>query len=220
MSSVLIVEDEPRIAAFVEKGLRAAGYATLVVGDGPGGLDHALTGDFDLMVLDIGLPGMDGLSVLENLRGQGSTMPVIILTARDSVADTVTGFESGADDYLAKPFRFEELVARIKVRLRDRPAAASSTRTVGALTLDLHSRTVRVDGGREVELSAREFALLDMFLQHPRQVLSREQLLSRVWGYDFDPGSNVVDVYVRYLRNKIGPERISTVRGAGYRLTG
>lgn len=219
MAAIVIAEDEPRIASFVHKGLRAAGYTTTVAGTGMEALDYATSGAFDLMVLDLGLPDMDGFAVLRALRGQGSTLPVIILTARDSVTDTVAGLEGGADDYMAKPFRFEELLARVRIRLRDTPAADPMTLTEGDLTLDLRTRVLNVDG-EEVELSAREFGLMETFLRHPGQVLSREQLLSRVWGYDFDPGSNVVDVYVRYLRNKIGSERILTVRGAGYRLAG
>ena len=218
MAAILIAEDEPRIAAFVEKGLRSAGLSTTVARTGPDALDYACTNEFDLMVLDIGLPLMDGFAVLEALRGQGSTMPVIILTARDSVTDTVAGLEGGADDYMAKPFRFEELLARVRIRLRDTAPAQSVVLGHGELSLDLRTRVVTV-AGKPVELSAREFTLMETFLRHPNQVLSREQLLSRVWGYDFDPGSNVVDVYVRYLRNKIGSDRIATVRGAGYRLS-
>lgn len=220
MAAILIAEDEPRIAAFVEKGLRAAGLATTVVRTGTEALDQASSGAFDLMVLDIGLPGLDGFSVLESLRGQGSRLPVVILTARDSVTDTVTGLEGGADDYMPKPFRFEELLARIRLRLRDQSTQVDSMRlSADGLVLDLRTRIVET-GGRSIELSSREFALLEAFLRHPGQVLSREQLLSQVWGYEFDPGSNVVDVYVRYLRTKIGAERILTVRGAGYRLAG
>jgi len=217
VAAILIAEDEARIAAFVDKGLRAAGHATTVAADGRVALEHAASGEFDLMILDIGLPGMGGFEVLEVLRGQGSSMPVIILTARDSVTDTVAGLEGGADDYMAKPFRFEELLARVRIRLRDSVTTPSTVLSHGALFLDVRTRIATV-GDAQVELSAREFALLEMFLQHPGQVLSREQLLSRVWGYDFDPGSNVVDVYVRYVRNKIGSRLIETVRGAGYRL--
>ncbi len=218
MAAILIAEDEPRIAAFVQKGLRAAGLSTTIARTGPEALDYACSGEFDLMVLDIGLPQLDGFAVLEALRGQGSTLPVIILTARDSVTDPVAGLEGGAADYMAKPFRFEELLARVRIRLRDQPQAQAVVVTQGDLSLDLRTRIVSVSG-KPVELSAREFTLLETFLRHPNQVLSREQLLSRVWGYDFDPGSNVVDVYVRYLRNKIGSDRIVTVRGAGYRLS-
>ena len=217
MATILIAEDEPRIAAFVEKGLRAAGHSPIVAQTGPEALQHATSGEFDLMVLDLGLPQMDGFSVLETLRGQGSALPVIILTARDSVTDTVAGLEGGADDYMAKPFRFEELLARVRIRLRDQPSASSVILAHGDLSLDLRTRIATVNGAL-IELSAREFSLLETFMRHPNQVLSREQLLSRVWGYDFDPGSNVVDVYVRYLRNKIGTQWILTVRGAGYRL--
>lgn len=217
MAAILIAEDEARIAAFIEKGLRAASHSPTIATTGPDALAYALSGEFDLMILDIGLPGMDGYEVLENLRGQGSPLPVIILTARDSVTDTVASLEGGADDYMAKPFRFEELLARIRIRLKDQGSTQSVVLTQGSLSLDLRTRIVTV-AQRQTELSAREFALLETFLRHPGQVLSRAQLLSRVWGYDFDPGSNVVDVYVRYLRNKVGADRILTVRGAGYRL--
>jgi DNA-binding response OmpR family regulator len=217
MAAILIAEDEPRIAAFIEKGLRAAGHAPTIAGTGPEALAMASSEGFDLMILDIGLPRLDGFSVLETIRGQGSSMPVIILTARDSVTDTVAGLEGGADDYMSKPFRFEELLARVRIRLRDQSSTSGGALNCGDLSLDLRTRIVEVDG-TSVELSAREFALLETFMRHPRQVLSREQLLSQVWGYEFDPGSNIVDVYVRYLRNKVGAERIVTVRGAGYRL--
>ncbi len=217
MSRILIAEDEPRIAAFVEKGLRANGFATTVVADGPAALAKARAGDADLLVLDIGLPGMDGFGVLRTLRGEGVGIPVIVLTARDGVQDTVAGLEGGADDYMPKPFRFEELLARIRLRLAGSRPAESTVLRCGDLSLDLRTRRATADG-RTVDLSAREFALAETFLRHPGQVLSREQLLSGVWGYDFDPGSNVVDVYVRYLRRKLGASRIQTVRGMGYRL--
>ena len=217
MSRILIAEDEPRIAAFVEKGLRASGFATTVVADGPTALARVRAGEVDLLVLDIGLPGMDGFSVLRALRGEGVAIPVIILTARDGVQDTVAGLEGGADDYMPKPFRFEELLARVRLRLAGSRPAESTLLRCGNLSLDLRTRRASADG-RTVDLSAREFALAEAFLRHPGQVLSREQLLSNVWGYDFDPGSNVVDVYVRYLRRKVGAERIQTVRGMGYRL--
>lgn len=220
MSSILIAEDERRISSFVDKGLRAAGYTTTVVADGDTALDLALTGEFDLLVLDIGLPGKDGFDVLAALRGSGSSVPVIILTARDSVSDTVTGLEGGADDYMAKPFRFEELLARVKLRLRDASGGATGPTSElrhGDLVLDVRTRQARV-ADRVIDLSSREYSLAETFMEHPGQVLSREQLLSRVWGYDFDPESNVVDVYVRYLRRKLGAERIETVRGMGYRM--
>lgn len=220
MSQILIAEDEARIASFIAKGLRAAGFAPIVVGTGHEAFDLARTGEFDLLVLDLGLPDQDGLTVLRRLREQRVDLPVIILTARSSVTDTVAGLEGGADDYMPKPFRFEELLARIRLRLRTEGGHTAGDVTVlthGGLSLDLRSRRARV-GEQEIDLSAREFALAEAFLRHPGQVLSREQLLSSVWGYDFDPGSNVVDVYVRYLRNKLGAARIATVRGMGYRL--
>ncbi|WP_369055086.1 response regulator transcription factor [Kineococcus terrestris] len=217
MTSVLIAEDEARIAAFVEKGLRANGFATTVAPDGRTALDLASTGEFDLVVLDIGLPVMDGFTVLRRLRQTKLPVPVVVLTARDDVSDTVAALEGGADDYVTKPFRFEELLARVRLRLRQDRAAEVTLLSAGDLQLDLLTRTAAV-AGRSVTLSSREFALAEAFLRHPGQVLSREQLLSSVWGYDFDPGSNVVDVYVRYLRKKLGADRVETVRGMGYRL--
>jgi len=218
VNRVLIVEDEARIASFVEKGLRANGLTPTVVGDGPAGLGHALSGEFDLVVLDVGLPGMDGFTVLRRLRQARSEVPVIVLTARDSVTDTVAALEGGADDYMAKPFKFEELLARIRLRLRSDRGPEVTVLQHGTVGLDLRTRRAHV-AGRVVDLSAREFALAEIFLRNPGQVLSREQLLSHVWGYDFDPGSNIVDVYVGYLRKKLGADLIETVRGMGYRLT-
>lgn len=217
MSRILIVEDESGISSFLEKGLQAAGYSTLVVEDGRTAAYAARDGDFDLLILDLGLPGLDGHEVLSEIRARGERMPVIILTARSGVEDTVAGLEGGADDYVTKPFSFEELLARVKVRLRDRGTRETLELRVGDVTLDLRTRRARV-GDDEVELSAREFSLAELLFRHPDQVLSRQQILSHVWGYDFDPGSNVVDVYIRYLRNKLGPDLIETVRGMGYRL--
>ncbi|MBA4247150.1 MAG: DNA-binding response regulator [Microbacterium sp.] len=219
MTSILIVEDEKRISSFIEKGLSAGGYTPTVVANGLDALDYVATGSFDLLLLDVGLPGIDGFEVLKRLRTKGETMPIIMLTARTSVDDTVAGLDGGANDYLPKPFKFDELVARIRLRLREssQQIVVESVLSYGDVTLDLKTRRVSV-GGRSLDLSAREFALAEQFLKHPDQVLSREQLLSRVWGFDFDPGSNVVDVYVRYLRAKIGADRIETVRGMGYRL--
>ena len=219
MRRILVIEDEPRISAFIEKGLRSEGYTPTVVTDGITGLDYALSGEFDLLVLDIGLPGMDGFTLLRQLRQEKNAMPVIVLTARHSVSDTVRGLEGGADDYMPKPFRFAELMARIRLRLRTRAEAAADVPVLqqGRVRLDLRTRQATVDG-ITIDLSAREFTLAEMFLRNPGQVLSREQLLSHVWGYDFDPGSNVVDVYVGYLRKKLGSDVITTVRGMGYRL--
>ncbi|WP_122819807.1 response regulator transcription factor [Varibaculum vaginae] len=220
MTSILVVEDEPGISSFVAKGLTSAGYNVTVVDKGTDAISGALGGDYSLIVLDIGLPDMDGFEVLEQIRGQGATLPIIVLTARSSVEDTVSGLEQGADDYMSKPFRFEELLARIRLRLRNATSEDPSNMVqinVGGLHLDLRTRCATINGD-PVELSAREFTMLQAFMEHPDQVLSRSQLLDMVWGYDFDPGSNVVDVYVRYLRRKIGSERIVTVRGMGYRL--
>jgi len=221
MTRILIIEDEARIASFISKGLSASGLVPHVVDDGASGLAVALSGEFDLVVLDVGLPGMGGFEVLRRLRESGDVTPVIILTARDSASDVIAGLEGGADDYMPKPFSFGELLARIRLRLRDVPTPGEEVTQLraGGIVLDLRSRRVTA-GDRTTDLSSREFLLLESFLRHPGQVLSREQLLSQVWGYDFDPGSNIVDVYVRYLRRKIGAAAIETVRGMGYRLRG
>ena len=225
MTQILIVEDEGRISTFIEKGLQSNGYTTSVVGHPDDAAAIALDGNVDLMILDLGLPGKDGLLLLEELRGQGFTAPVIILTARDDIEDKVTGFEVGADDYMTKPFRFEELLVRVRARLRTslaptNAASPSNDELIlqqGSITLDLRTRRIKVNGDL-LELSAREFTLVETFMRHPDQVLSREQLLDRVWGYDYAPGSNIVDVYVGYLRKKLGSEVIETVRGIGYRM--
>jgi DNA-binding response OmpR family regulator len=218
MSRILIAEDEPGIASFLKKGLKSEGFTAFVVEDGISAVSAARDADFDLMILDLGLPGMDGHQVLAEVRRKGTRMPVIILTARKGVGDTVASLEGGADDYVTKPFSFNELLARIRLRLRDGEDRTDVTALEsGEIRLDLRTRRVGV-GGREVELSAREFALAETLMRHPGQVLSREQLLSHVWGYDFDPGSNIVDVYIGYLRRKLGEESIETVRGMGYRF--
>ena len=217
MNRILIAEDEPGIVRFLEKGLRAQGYATASASDGDLALQLAQTGEFDLMLLDLGLPGRDGFAVLTELRRRRVRLPVIVLTARNGSDDIVAGLDGGADDYMSKPFRLAELLARVRLRLRGEPAREVFVLRAGDLSLDLHTRQAQVSG-KIIGLSAREFALAEMLMRHPGQVLSREQLLSHVWGYDYDPGSNVVEVYIRYLRNKIGPERIATLRGAGYRL--
>jgi two-component system copper resistance phosphate regulon response regulator CusR len=217
MTRILIAEDEERIVSFLEKGFGANGYTTVAVGDGASAIALARDDAFDLMILDLGLPGRDGRAVLREVRRRGERMPIIVLTARDGVDDTVGSLEEGADDYVTKPFRFEELLARIRIRLRDDTLTETTVVEVGAIQLDLRTRRATTNG-RTIELTAREFALLETFMRHPDHVLSREQLLSHVWGYDFDPGSNVVDVYVRYLRRKVGGDAIETVRGMGYRL--
>jgi two-component system copper resistance phosphate regulon response regulator CusR len=218
VSRILIVEDEPRIASFLEKGFHANGFVVETAGTGDEGLTLARIESFDLLILDLGLPDMDGFVVLEEFRKRHASVPVIILTARDSVQDTVSGLEGGAEDYVTKPFRFEELLARVRVRLRGDRSTEPTVIQVGDASLDLRTRRL-VCEGKSLELSAREFALAEVFFRNPEQVLSREQLLSSVWGYDYDPGSNIVDVYVGYLRRKLGKDRISTVRGMGYRLT-
>jgi DNA-binding response OmpR family regulator len=217
MNRILIAEDEPRLASFLEKGLRSNGFATTVVADGGSATLMARDDRFDLLILDLGLPGKDGTVVLRELRSADQRMPVLILTARDDVSDKVAGLEGGADDYMTKPFRFEELLARVRARLRDEHTVEPTVLRSGEVTLDLRTRRASV-GGRTTELTAREFTMLEVLLRHADQVLSREQLLSHVWGYDYDPGSNVVDVYVGYLRKKLGQNAIETVRGMGYRL--
>ena len=221
MTRILIAEDEDRIVSFLEKGLQANGYTTIAVQTGTDAIALARDDSFDLLILDLGLPGADGPEVLREIRGRGERLPVIVLTARSGLEDTLGALDGGADDHVAKPFRFEELLARVRLRLRDDRSSSDvsspSMLVCGALTLDLRSRRVSV-GNTEVELTAREFALMETFMRHPGQVLSRSELLSSAWGYDFDPNSNVVDVYVRYLRNKVGGDAIETVRGAGYRL--
>lgn len=220
MNRILIAEDEPRIAAFIEKGLRSNGFTSSVATDAQQTLAMVLSHEFDLLIMDLGLPGKDGLQILEELRGQGEQIPIIILTARDDIHDKVAGLEGGADDYMTKPFQFAELLARVRLRLRSNylPKAQEETvLTTGEVTLDLLTRQVHVKG-QLVELSAREFTLAETLLRHPGQVMSRERLLSHVWGYDYDPGSNIVDVYIGYLRKKLGSDLIETVRGMGYRL--
>jgi DNA-binding response OmpR family regulator len=217
VNRILIAEDEARLASFLEKGLRSNGFVTSVAEDGAKASMMARDDEFDLLVLDLGLPGKDGTDVLRELRATGQRMPVIILTARDDVSDKVGGLEGGADDYVTKPFRFEELLARVRARLRDERTVEPTVLRAGATVLDLRTRRATTDG-RTVDLTAREFTMLEVLIRHAGQVLSREQLLSHVWGYDYDPGSNVVDVYVGYLRKKLGSDSIETVRGMGYRL--
>jgi DNA-binding response OmpR family regulator len=217
MNRILIAEDEPRLASFLQKGLRSNGFVTTVAEDGAKASLLARDDEFDLLVLDLGLPGKHGSEVLRELRSSGQRMPVIILTARDDVSDKVAGLERGADDYVTKPFRFEELLARVRVRLRDERAVESTVLRAGEIVLDLRTRRAATEG-RTVDLTAREFTMLEVLIRHAGQVLSREQLLSHVWGYDYDPGSNVVDVYIGYLRRKLAPDSIETVRGMGYRL--
>ena len=214
---LLVVEDEERVASFLVKGLSANGYGVEWVSTGRDALRRAVDADVCMVILDLGLPDLDGLEVLESLRKRGATVPVLVLSARGRVNDRVKGLDLGADDYLAKPFAFEELLARIRANLRPRADASAGVLRAGRISVDQgrHEATV---GGRTFSLSAREFALLQAFVGHPSQVLSRQELLSMAWDMDFDPGTNLVDVYVGYLRRKLGEALIETVRGSGYRL--
>jgi len=216
MSRILIAEDDPAIGSFLAKGLRAAGFTALLAEDGDEAEDYCLSGEFDLVILDMGLPIKDGLAVLRAIRDQGVMVPVLVLTGRPE-RDVVACLDAGADDYMIKPFRFDELLARVRTRLRSSNVERSSSLAVGSLSLDLRTRRATI-GDRRVELTAREFSLLEALMRHPDQVLSREQLLSQVWGYYFDPTTNLVNVYVNALRKKLGPDVIETVRGAGYRV--
>ena len=216
-----MVEDEAAIADFLERGLEAEGYSVTVASEGPDGLVEARSGNFDLLILDLMLPGMSGIEILKSFRKVDGTTPVILLTARTAVEDRVEGLDAGATDYIPKPFAFEELAARVRAHLRRPDQGEATTLTVGDIELNLLKRTV-TRGGQEVNLSAREFDLLAYMMRHPGQVLSREQLLSGVWGYDYDPGTNVVGVYIQYLRRKLNvddlPDPIETLRSVGYRL--
>ncbi|MEB3359720.1 MAG: response regulator transcription factor [Synechococcales bacterium] len=220
MSHILIVEDDPRIAAFLAKGFLAKGFTSAIASDDSQAMALVQESRFDLLILDLGLPDKDGLEVLAELRRQGHTLPIIILTARDDIHDKVAGLEGGANDYITKPFRFEELLARVRVQLRSTAVPVGTTADVlhvGKVSLNLHTRQAIVDGAN-VDLPAREFTMAELFFRHPGHIFSREQLLEQVWGYKHDPGSNVVDVYVGYLRKKFGSHLIETVRGRGYRL--
>jgi DNA-binding response OmpR family regulator len=217
MRRILIAEDEAGMASFLDKGLRSRGYATTVVEDGARATAIATDEDFDLVILDLGLPDIDGLTVLRELRRRGERLPVLILTARDDLTDKVEGLDAGANDYVTKPFKLDELLARVRVQLREGRAAEPTVLEAGGVTLDIRTRKATLRG-KAIDLTAREFTMLETFMTHAGQVLSREQLLAQVWGYDYDPGSNVVEVYIRYLRRKLGNELIETVRGMGYRL--
>jgi two-component system copper resistance phosphate regulon response regulator CusR len=216
---ILVIEDEPRILDFLRLGLEAEGFVVDAADDGAAGLRRALDGSYELVILDLLLPRLDGLRVLSELRQARADVPVLILSARSDLPTKLRGFDLGANDYLAKPFSFDELVARVRVHLRRGVGSAGGSRIrAGALQLDLARRQALVDD-RVVDLSDREFRLLYHLVCHPGEIVSRERLLSEVWGYSFDPGSNVVDVCVRRLRKKLGSaEAIETVRNAGYRV--
>lgn len=217
MTRILIAEDEARIAQFIDKGLRASGFTTVIARSGHEALGAARDGDFDLVILDIGLPGVDGHTVLREVRARGERLPVVILTARAEPEHTMRGLEGGADDYMTKPFRFDELLARIRLRLRGSRTGDPNLLRAGTVTLYVRERRAVV-GDRVVDLSMREFAVLETMIRHAGQVLTREQILSNAWGYEFDARSNIVDVYIRYLRQKLGSGTIETIRGMGYRF--
>jgi len=216
---ILIAEDERDLNHILEKRLRAAGYAVDACFDGSDALAYLTSAEYDAAVLDILMPGMDGLTVLRHLREGGRDTPVLLLSARDAVADRVRGLDAGANDYLVKPFAFDELMARVRVLLREKSAAPTNVFTLADLTLDCNRHTVE-RGGQAISLSAKEYALLEYLLRNQGMVLSREQIENHVWDYDYEGGTNVVDVYIRYLRKKIDEDHdvklIHTVRGAGY----
>ena len=213
----LVVEDQPKLASLIQRGLSEEGYAVDVAPDGPQALVRATATEYDVIVLDVMLPGLDGFEVCRQLRAQTVQSPVLMLTARDGVDDRIAGLDLGADDYLTKPFAFDELVARLRALTRRGALERTPVLEVGALRLDPRTKQVW-RGDEDVELSAKEFALLETFMRHPGQVLSRFELLEHAWDFAYENRSNVVDVYVRYLRQKLGASTIETVRGAGYRL--
>jgi heavy metal response regulator len=216
---ILVVEDEKKVATFIKKGLEEENYAVDIASDGEEGLVLAQMNEYDLVLLDIMLPTLNGLEVLRRIRGNGSSVPILILTARDSIEDIVSGLDSGSDDYLTKPFSFAELVARVRALLRRKTGEKTDVLTVSDLSLSTFTRRAR-RGGREIELTAKEYALLEYFMRNPNRILTRTLISEHVWDYDFDPMTNVIDVYVNYLRKKIdqGFERqlIHTIRGSGY----
>ncbi|NSW85093.1 MAG: response regulator transcription factor [Syntrophobacteraceae bacterium] len=220
---LLVVEDERKVSSFIRRGLEEEGYAVDTALDGKSGLDMALDAVHDLIILDVQLPGLDGIRVLQSLRGAGVSTPVLLLTVRAAIEDKVLGLDAGADDYLTKPFAFQELVARVRALLRRGTEGNRPTLQVLDLTLDPATRKV-TRGGRQIELTPREFALLDYFMRNPGRVLTRTMIAEHVWDYDFDSMTNIIDVYVNYLRKKIDsgeePKLIHTVRGAGYVLKG
>jgi len=218
---ILVIEDERTLAGFIEQSLRSEGHAVTVCHDGASGEAAALTGDYALVLLDLTLPVKDGLDVLRGIRARTAELPVVVLTARTAIEERVEGLDRGANDYVTKPFSFEELLARVRAQLRSPGQRESSVLEVAGIRADLRTRRVERDG-HDVQLTAREFELLVYLMRHPDQVLSREQILNAVWGFDFDPGTKVLEVYVGYLRRKLGAtettDPIETVRNVGYRL--
>ncbi len=218
---LLVVEDEKKVASFIQRGLEAEHYVVDVAYDGEAGLTRLFDGEYDLVILDVMLPKRDGLALLREMRQRHLTVPVLMLTARDTLADKITGLDQGADDYLTKPFAFEELLARVRALLRRGMSAPASVLTLADLRLDPVTRQV-TRGAKRIDLTAKEFALLEFFLRHPGRVLSRTLIAQHVWGVDFDTFTNVIDVYVNYLRKKIDadspPKLLHTVRGVGYVL--
>jgi len=218
---ILVVEDEKKVASFIKKGLEEEHYAVDIAYDGEEGLDLAQINEYDLILLDIMLPKLDGVEVLRRIRGNGSSVPILILTAKDSVEDIVTGLDTGSDDYLTKPFSFAELVARVRALLRRKAKEKADILTVGDLSLSTSTHRVK-RGAREIELTPKEYALLEYFMRNPNRILTRTLITEHVWDYHFDPETNVIDVYVNYLRKKIDhgfqKKLIHTIRGAGYMM--
>ena len=220
---ILVVEDEKKVASFIKKGLEEEHYAVDIAYDGEKGLALAQINEYDLILLDIMLPRLDGMEVLRQIRRNGSNMPILILTAKDSVEDIVSGLDGGSDDYLTKPFSFAELLARVRALLRRKAREKTDILTVGDLSLSTSTHRVK-RGGREIELTSKEYALLEYFMRNPNRILTRTLITEHVWDYHFDPETNVIDVYVNYLRKKIdqGFEKklIHTIRGSGYMMRG
>jgi DNA-binding response OmpR family regulator len=219
---ILLIEDEPQIAGFISRGLRHEGFTVLVAPDGETGLEMAFSELPDLIILDVMLPGIDGLNVCRQLREAELQSPILMLTAKDAIPDRVAGLEAGADDYLVKPFAFEELLARVRaLRRRRAPIESDAPLAFADLTLSPTTR-MATRSGRNIELTAKEYDLLELFMRHPNQVLTRDQIYDRIWGYDFGGESNIIEVYIRYLRSKLEasgePRLLHTIRGVGYAL--